>query len=241
QNRDAARLSALGVAASLTKPVRQAVLRDALLSAFGHAAPSAAPERVRPAPASDPALRVLLAEDNPINQRVFLAVLQKAGYNVTAVADGRAAVEAAAVSPSVDVILMDLQMPTMGGLDATAAIRRAEAGTGRRVPIIALTAHALKGDRERCLAAGMTGYLSKPIQPGDLLAALREATGQPPVVRRASGPAPIIDADDVLARVDGDRDLLRELLLIFSAQSRDLMATIRQAIAAHDAQGIEQA
>ncbi len=240
QNQDAARLSALGVAASLTKPVRQAVLRDALLSAFGHAGAPVVREHDRPARASDPALRVLLAEDNPINQRVFLAVLQKAGYNVTAVADGRAAVEAAAVSPSVDVILMDLQMPTMGGLDAAAAIRQAEAGTGRRVPIIALTAHALKGDRERCLAAGMTGYLSKPVQPGDLIAAIREATGQPPIPR-ASGPAPIIDADDVLARVDGDRDLLRELLLIFSAQSRDLMTTIRRAIAARDAHGIEQA
>jgi HPt (histidine-containing phosphotransfer) domain-containing protein len=131
-------------------------------------------------------------------------------------------------------------MPVMGGLDATAAIRRAEAGTGRRVPIIALTAHALEGDRDRCLAAGMDGYLSKPVQPADLLAAIRAATGQPALDTDAAAPAPIIEPDDVLARVDGDRDLLRELLLIFSAQSRQLMTEMRRAIAADDARAIEQ-
>jgi len=114
---------------------------------------------------------VLLVEDNPTNQRVAVGLLARRGHRVTVVANGREAVEASA-RQRVDVILMDLQMPVMSGLEATAAIRARERGTGCRVPIVAMTAHAMRGDRERCLDAGMDGYLSKPVDKDALFEAV---------------------------------------------------------------------
>jgi CheY-like chemotaxis protein len=111
---------------------------------------------------------VLLAEDNPVNQKLAVRLLEKLGHAVVLANNGREAVEAVG-REAFDVVLMDVQMPEMGGLEATAAIREGEAGGGRRLPIIALTAHAMKGDRERCLAAGMDGYVSKPIRREDLV------------------------------------------------------------------------
>jgi hypothetical protein len=120
-------------------------------------------------------LRVLLAEDNPINQKLAVRILEKQGHGVTVANDGVEAV-AAARDGEFDVILMDVQMPNMGGLEAAAAIRTLERGTGRHVPIVALTAHAMKGDRERCLKAGMDGYVSKPIQADHLLEVMAQVT-----------------------------------------------------------------
>jgi CheY-like chemotaxis protein len=115
--------------------------------------------------------RILLAEDNPVNQKVALHMLRRAGYDVTVVATGREALDALARA-SFDLVLMDVQMPEMDGFAATAAIRRAEVQHGGHVPIIAMTAHSMAGDRERCLGAGMDGYLSKPIRSADLYAVL---------------------------------------------------------------------
>jgi signal transduction histidine kinase/CheY-like chemotaxis protein len=117
------------------------------------------------------AVRALLVEDNPVNQQVVLRLLQKHGHQVTLSSNGREALEAL-LDGEFDIILMDVQMPVMTGLEATEAIRRTERGTGRRIPIVAMTAHAMTGDRELCLASGMDGYLSKPIRPKDLLEAL---------------------------------------------------------------------
>jgi len=134
-----------------------------------------------PAAAARPALRVLVAEDNIVNQKVAVGLLSKQGHDVTVVGDGRQAVEAAART-RFDVILMDVQMPVMGGFEATAAIRAGEIENGRRATIIAMTAHAMAGDRERCLAAGMDGYVSKPIDPAALYAAVdRAAAARAPI------------------------------------------------------------
>jgi signal transduction histidine kinase/ActR/RegA family two-component response regulator len=117
------------------------------------------------------AVRALLVEDNPVNQKVVLRLLQKHGHRVTIASNGREALEAM-IEAEFDIVLMDVQMPIMTGLEAAEAIRRTERGTGRRIPIVAMTAHAMTGDKERCLASGMDGYLSKPVRLSDLLEAL---------------------------------------------------------------------
>jgi two-component system, sensor histidine kinase and response regulator len=117
-------------------------------------------------------LRILLAEDNPVNQRVAVGMLEKRGHNLTVVGTGKAALEAAASQPF-DLVLMDVQMPEMDGTEATAEIRRREKITGQHLPIIALTAHAMKGDRELFLEAGMDDYVSKPIKPTELEQTIR--------------------------------------------------------------------
>jgi CheY-like chemotaxis protein len=116
-------------------------------------------------------LRVLLAEDNLVNQRLATRLLEKRGHQVTVAGNGLEAV-AAAEKGQFDLVLMDLQMPDMDGFEATAVLREREKETGIHLPVIALTAHALKGDRERCLEAGMDGYLTKPIRPQELDASL---------------------------------------------------------------------
>jgi two-component system sensor histidine kinase/response regulator len=115
--------------------------------------------------------RILLAEDNSVNQLLARRILEKRGHHVTVVTDGKMAADAL-VDPDADfdIVLMDVQMPVMGGFEAAALIRSREAGTGKRIPIIAMTAHALKGDRERCIEAGMDGYVPKPIDAANLSA-----------------------------------------------------------------------
>jgi CheY-like chemotaxis protein len=115
-----------------------------------------------PASIAGTTLRILVAEDNPVNQRVATAMLKRRGHQVTIAGNGAEAVRCAATQ-AFDAVFMDVQMPELDGLEATQAIRRAEAGTGRHLPIIAMTAHAMNGDRERCLAAGMDDYLTKPV------------------------------------------------------------------------------
>jgi len=186
-----ARCGRLGVAAYVTKPVHPAHLRDALQAVLQpHRAGQHAPARPRTSPQERPAraLRILLAEDNPVNQKVAAGLLAKWGHEVRVARDG---IEALAEfeRQEFDLVLMDLQMPNMGGLEATAVIRKQEAGTGRHVPIVALTAHAMAKDRRRCLQAGMDGYVSKPIRPGELDEAVRQIQGRSPGAE-SSGRAP---------------------------------------------------
>src|SRR4029079_12675841 len=157
--------------AFLTKPVKHSDLLDALATLFRVSTRRPRPGRtadVSPRPRQR--LHVLLAEDNLVNRKLVTRLLEERGHHVHAVENGRAAVETIASGrPAVDVVLMDLQMPEMSGFEATHAIRQAERGGPAHLPIVALTAHAMAGDRERCLEAGMDGYLSKPIDVNDLI------------------------------------------------------------------------
>jgi CheY-like chemotaxis protein len=163
---DLARYCALGVTAYLIKPIRQSELLEAIQVSLNRSARLNAPTPQpvsAAASASGQKLRILLAEDNLVNQRLVLRLLQKRGHTVVVACTGR---EALTISgrEAFDLLLMDVQMPELNGLEATAAIREREQGSGQRIPIIALTAHAMQGDRDQCLAAGMDGYVSKPIQ-----------------------------------------------------------------------------
>ena len=169
----AARCRELGISTYLFKPIKSADLVNAMRMVLGAggAMPTPAPERITGQESRGP-LRILLAEDNRVNQVLALRILEKAGYSVTLADTGKAVLDALE-NQTFDIILMDVQMPEMDGLEATVAIRRRETGTGNRIPIIAMTAHAMVGDKERCLEAGMDAYLTKPLQMRDLFAMIR--------------------------------------------------------------------
>ncbi len=172
---DAARCRELGVAAYLTKPVRQLTLLDAIMTSLS---PSVSVVGQAPLAALPPAsgearrtLRFLLAEDNAVNQRLAVSLLEKRGHQVVVVSNGRDAV-AALDEGRFDAVLMDVQMPEMDGFEAAAVIRARDAERGGHTPIVAMTAHALLGDRERCLAAGLDAYVAKPLRPHELFEVL---------------------------------------------------------------------
>ncbi|HID23102.1 MAG TPA: response regulator [Planctomycetaceae bacterium] len=177
----------LGMAACLIKPIKQSDLFNAIAAALGWSAAERLEQEKQGASTEDALagrrLKILLVEDSTVNQKVALALLKKHGHEVTVAKNGQEAV-AAFQKQDFDVVLMDVQMPEMDGYQATEMIRRHEVGTGRRVPIIAMTAHALKGDRERCLAAGMDDYIAKPIRSRELFetiaAVLRRSEGRTP-------------------------------------------------------------
>jgi len=179
QQGDAARCRELGIASYLTKPVRQSILLDALLAMLaGSNRPIEHPALVTRHTINEAhrSLRILVAEDNAVNRMLVTALLGKRGHTVVNAANGREAI-AALSEGTFDIVLMDVQMPDMDGLETTVLIRKSEVTTGLHVPIIALTAHAMKGDREICLAAGMDGYLSKPIDVNELFALIESLTG----------------------------------------------------------------
>jgi CheY-like chemotaxis protein len=175
---DAARCKELGVAAYLLKPIRQSELREAIGRVLGaNKAEGAIPliTRYSLGDAREPgtSLSVLLAEDNAVNQRLVVRLLEKRGHRVVVAGNGFEAL-AALKKENFDLVLMDVQMPEMDGIEATGAIREEEKASGEHRPIVALTAHAMKGDREKCLAAGMDGYLTKPIRPQEMDDVLEE-------------------------------------------------------------------
>ena len=229
----------------VVKPVRH----DALLAAVGKAL-GVAPE---PAGALLPGsgrtrearpLRLLVAEDHPVNQLLARRLLERRGHSVTVADNGREAL-AAIEQNTFDLVLMDVQMPEMDGLQATAAIRRREQTTGGRLPIVAMTAHAMRGDRERCLEAGMDGYLSKPIEQDELfrtMDALTGSGGAPPTApapRRAS--EAILDYQQLLGRLGGSTELLQEIAGMFQKEYPKLLERAAQALAARDAVALHRA
>jgi len=237
---DPERCREAGVSAYLMKPVKQSDLHDALVRSIGAASLLAEPAaRVPDVPARE-SLRVLLAEDNPVNQHLALRFLEKAGHRPLLARNGREAV-AAIERESFDLVLMDVQMPEMSGLEATAVIREREKKTGRHLPIVAVTAHAVKGDRERCFAAGVDGYVPKPLRPADLEAEMARVLRSPvPAATESSAArsAASLDREGLLARVEGDRDLLRELVAIFAEEAPLQLSAIRAAVWKGDAAAV---
>ena len=232
---DAARCREVGISAYLTKPVKGADLFEAIVAALKsvpQAGPLIAPHAAIVPAATIRTARVLLAEDNVVNQRVAVGLLTRRGHAVTVAGNGREALEALE-RDTFDVVLMDVQMPELGGFEATAAIRDRESQTGEHLRIIAMTAHAMTGDRERCLAAGMDGYLPKPINR-DLLFALIEQDGALPPGRDC----PAIDSEELEQRLGGDDQLLAEVIRMFLEDCPARLAAIRQALDVHSLEGI---
>ncbi len=259
QRGDAARCQALGVGGYLVKPVSQSELFDAIVLTL------AEHERItRPAPLDDPGApplearlvtrhtvnesrrryQVLLAEDNPVNQKLAIRLVEKMGHTVTLAQNGQEALDLSGAR-HFDLVLMDMQMPVMGGIEATQALRRREAGSigGWRLPVIAMTANAMQGDREMCLHAGMDGYVSKPINTAHLAAEMeRVLAAAAPAVAAASTTAepaeealPDLDAGDAMERFGGDAALLHEIAEAFRADLPLRVAELQSAIAGRDA------
>lgn len=264
---DAKRCRELGISHYLRKPVTESELHEAILRALGRKplkSPPLGKSAWPPAEKSGRPLSILLAEDNAMNQRVTIGILEKRGHFVVAVNSGMEALQAIACQ-RFDVVLMDVQMPDMDGLETTAAIRLREQETGGHVPIIALTAHAMRGDRERCIQAGMDDYLSKPVE-SDVLrkTVLKWATPnrsaererQPihqssqaitetlrstqPFAKEASARSAAFNETEVFdlailrSRLEDDLDLLSEIVGLYLDNAPQLLTEIESAIAAQD-------
>jgi signal transduction histidine kinase/DNA-binding response OmpR family regulator len=224
----AARARALGVAACLTKPIKASQLLDALAAALGFAVRRPSRKPAAAAGASRP-LSILVADDSPVNQKLARRLLELRGHRVAVVDSGRAAVTRSAAE-RFDVLLMDVQMPEMDGLEATAAIRAREPAGGARTPIVAMTAHAGKSERERCLAAGMDDYLSKPIDADELYAVVERAA--PPATAAATPTTDLpLDWQRALRRIGGNEAMLRELARDFRSEAPRLLDELRAAVA----------
>ncbi len=269
QRGDAARCREIGVTGYLIKPVLQSDLMDALLTALtvpqsegsqGSRLVTRHSVREQPPARSGASLSVLLVEDHPVNQALARRLLQKWGHRVTVVGNGHEAL-AALAAESFDILLTDVQMPEMDGLALAGAIRAQEQTTGRHLPIIVMTAHALKGDRERCLEAGMDAYISKPLQPAalhkvieDLMATHRpegergvspvasdSTPGTAPTTAQDGPTALAFDYDSALERVEGDRALLMNMLGLYLDSSVKLTALIQDTLRNQDVRGLERA
>ena len=220
-------------------------------SLFGLGGPSGSPPDrpgvTRTETRAEPPLRILLAEDNEVNCRLATRVLENRGHAVTAVRNGVEALAALRLE-AFGAVFMDVQMPEMDGLAATRKIREAERETGRHQWIVAMTAHAMKGDREDCLAAGMDDYVSKPIDPKELTRALWAAAGAAGPSVAAEGPGTggggqtpqgeLFDLAGALARLDGDRELLGELAGMFLGSAPETVAAMKQALADGEAEAL---
>lgn len=251
QRGDLIRCRKLGIHAYLTKPVKHSDLLDTIVDVMSHPARAMTKTRTssatrapgRPMRRPGRRLKILLAEDNIINQKLSTRILRSQGHAVVVVADGREAI-AALGRKAFDLILMDVQLPGMSGLEATAAIRKREKETGAHVPIIATTADAMQGDREKCLEAGMDAYISKPIRPTEIFRTI--ATVLPDFAPSATDLLPastlpdVLDERALLSQVGGDIKLLRQLITIFLADSPRALAQIQKAIRGGDLEAIRK-
>jgi CheY-like chemotaxis protein/HPt (histidine-containing phosphotransfer) domain-containing protein len=242
---DPQRAMKLGIDRVLLKPLRRATLHEAIRHALK------LPTPFEKAPIHDDefgkarGLRVLLVEDNRVNQKLALSLLGKMGHLATLAINGREAVELAQMN-SFDLVLMDIQMPVMGGVEATQRIREAERKTGGHLPIVALTAHAMAGDAEKYVSAGMDGYLSKPVESNLLQAEIGRLAKAPvheekKAVQENAGTSLDFDQGELLARVDNDRELLHDLLRIFKEEVPLQLQALREAVGSGDAKRVAAA
>ncbi len=247
QSGEVDRFRDLGVNAFLLKPVRKSELLTSILTVLGQrsATPGSSLSHTTVPPAVRKRLRILLAEDNPINQAVVVRMLEKMGHQIEIAHNGQQAVKILG-SGTFDLVFMDVQMPVMDGLSATRSIRDRESSTGGRIPIIAMTAHAMKGDRERCLEAGMDGYLSKPINSRSIEQMLERFFGSQDVQLPPSQ-VPAVEILSVawsyeraLQKLDGDRELLDELISIFLEECPKHLSNLQNAIERQEAGTIER-
>jgi signal transduction histidine kinase/CheY-like chemotaxis protein len=273
----AAKCRELGVGAFLVKPIQPSDLLKSMLRILGKLpspSPALAPTvKQQPTPVSAFPLNILVAEDNPVNQKLATVLLERAGHQVAVAVNGAEAVTRWREA-DFDLILMDVQMPELDGLEATRQIRQEEQTTGRHVPIVAVTAHSMTGDRERCFQAGMDDYLSKPIQRQELLGVLarqarnrvnhsRETLSTQPSAANPmaettpeTGPSEavasaimaeeiiasnVLDEVEFLNQLEGDEELLLEIIDIFVADSPLLLQQVLDAAARQDAVGLARA
>jgi len=256
QRGDASRCREVGISAYLTKPIKQSSLLDAITTVLGKAEPAIDRTQLvtcHTLREKQRRLRILLTEDNAVNQKLAIAMLTKRGHSVVAVDTGKEAITALEHQGDklFDLILMDIQMPEMDGFEATAVIRKKEKTVGTHLPIIALTAHAMKGTREMCLDAGMDGYVSKPLRPSELFSAIEALisvpapSGKKDTAKIARQPNNVTEAvfnkEDALASVDGDKNFLKEIVELFVKECPTMVAQIRQAVNEGNAPAVDRA
>jgi CheY-like chemotaxis protein len=244
---DAERCKESGISGYLMKPVKQSDLLDAILLVLGCRADEKLPLITRHAiEEGRRRLSVLVVEDNVVNQKVAATMLEKRGHRVVFASNGRDVLNVLG-GESVDLILMDVQMPEMDGYEATKLIREKEKANGGHVPIVAMTAHATKGDREKCLAAGMDSYISKPISAEELFSVIENVTngsqdkeGRPASKYVAQRAEDIFDLSKALRAVDGDRELFEEIANVFLKDAADKIAELKEGVGRGDGKIVEQ-
>jgi CheY-like chemotaxis protein len=244
---DGSRCVKLGIAAYLMKPIKQSELFFTICKVLQKTAPGAdrtsliTRHTIRE---SKRRLHILLAEDNLVNQKLAVKILERMGHSVSVAANGKRAIETLE-NGEFDLVLMDVQMPEMDGLEATRLIRESEKTTGSHVPIMAMTAYAMKEDEARCLEAGMDGYVSKPIDTQGLFETIEnlfEAAGGRDKAQPASSKGgKVIDRRAILDRVGGDTELLTEIASLFLEDCPKLLSEIRQAFQQGDLEHLEKA
>ncbi len=248
---DSAKCRQLGIVRHMTKPVIKSELLNTIFDALDrHQAEVSIEEPKKPVKNEGPSLHILLVEDGLVNQRVAVGFLKRAGHTISVAANGKEALTALECG-SFDVVLMDVQMPVMDGLEATAIIREREQGSGQRIPIVAMTAAAMKGDRERCLEGGMDDYVSKPIDPQEMFAAITKHAGSRFSRQARSDSAPatvskcrsecVVDFEAALRYVPVGVDGLRDLAILFLDECAKLSVEIQQGILCGNAKVLRRA
>jgi CheY-like chemotaxis protein/HPt (histidine-containing phosphotransfer) domain-containing protein len=233
----------LGVKADIVKPLHPPELLDAIKIALGLKAPFSEPKTKRTAPesgVSDRRPKILVAEDTPFNQTIIMRLLEKHGYHAALVENGRQILEALS-RHAFDLVLMDIQMPEMDGFQATREIRNSERQTEHHIPIVAMTAYAVEGDRERCLAAGMDEYVSKPISAEKLFAIIESLLpkgSQENKEPETDAQSP--DKQSLLNAFDHDWSLFKELVDIFSSDYPKMINTMRACLQDGDAETLKR-